>query len=110
MNLKCETEEFLEKIKKCAEDVEFCTVVINETYSSTYSIPCECSATYEYFLNWAENFSNYDNGFGAREVPNVLIVFKDNSWMERNEYDGSEWWEYMKCPSIQDYDVLKEVL
>jgi hypothetical protein len=24
----------------------------------------------------------------------------DGTWSERGEYDGSEWWNYQKCPDI----------
>lgn len=43
--------------------------------------------------------AEYDSGFGGAEVSeNLVIVFKDGSWLERAEYDGSEWWEYKKTP------------
>ena len=48
----------------------------------------------------------YDNGFGGQELYGV-IWYKDGTWSERGEYDGSEWWEYKSCPVIPDY--LKEV-
>lgn len=36
----------------------------------------------------------YDEGFGGVEIASdLIIVFKDGSWLERGEYDGSEWWE-----------------
>jgi hypothetical protein len=41
----------------------------------------------------------YDSGFGGQELFGY-VVFDDNSWLERHEYDGSEWWEYKQCPSI----------
>lgn len=37
---------------------------------------------------------NYDSGYGWQELYGV-IVFDDNSWLERYEYDGSEHW--VKC-------------
>lgn len=40
----------------------------------------------------------YDRGFGSQELEGV-VVFKDHTWLERHEYDGSEWWEYKKCPT-----------
>lgn len=40
---------------------------------------------------------DYDNGFGTQELFGI-IVMKDNTWYTRGEYDGSEWWEYHKCP------------
>lgn len=45
----------------------------------------------------------YDNGYGFQEIDGV-IVFTDNSWMMRREYDGSEWWEYNKCPKWEEED------
>lgn len=37
----------------------------------------------------------YDSGFGAQEIASDLIIyFKDKTYIIRGEYDGSEWWEY----------------
>lgn len=37
----------------------------------------------------------YDSGYGAQEVDASLkIVMNDGSYYDRQEYDGSEWWEY----------------
>jgi hypothetical protein len=39
----------------------------------------------------------YDSGFGALEVAtDLIIVFSDKIVMRRDEYGGSEWWEYQK--------------
>ena len=52
----------------------------------------------EYSMTWDEyeelaNFE-YDSGFGSQAIAtDLVIVMKDGSWMERGEYDGSEWWE-----------------
>ena len=58
-----------------------------------------------YSCTWAEFLLladiEYNNGFGAQEVAHDLaIVFRDGSTMWRNEYDGSEWWEYSKPVEI----------
>lgn len=37
----------------------------------------------------------YNNGFGGQNLFGY-VMFHDESWLERNEYDGSEWWEYKK--------------
>jgi hypothetical protein len=42
---------------------------------------------------------HYDNGYGLQEVDGT-IWFTDNSWAERDEYDGSEWWAVKKRPNI----------
>lgn len=41
---------------------------------------------------------NYDNGYGGQELFGT-IVYKDGTWLERGEYDGSEWWEHRKLPT-----------
>lgn len=41
---------------------------------------------------------NYDNGFGAPEIAEDLLVVGDDWWLERHEYDGSEWWEFKAMP------------
>ncbi len=41
---------------------------------------------------------NYNNGYGGQELFGT-IVFKDGTWLERGEYDGSEWWEHRKLPT-----------
>lgn len=41
----------------------------------------------------------YDEGYGVQEInEHLVIVFDDGSWLERAEYDGSEWWEYKTVP------------
>ena len=40
----------------------------------------------------------YDDGYGAPQIAEDLIIVGDNWWLERGEYDGSEWWEYKETP------------
>ena len=42
---------------------------------------------------------DYDDGFGGQELFGT-IWYKDGTWSDRREYDGSEWWEYHSCPII----------
>lgn len=44
---------------------------------------------------------NYDDSYGLQQLFGE-IVFKDGSWLSREEYDGSEWWRLNKCPSEED--------
>ena len=56
-----------------------------------FTIPIDC------FWNAAPQV--YDAGFGWAEVAgDLVIVFKDNTWIERFEYDGAEHWVYKSCP------------
>ena len=41
----------------------------------------------------------YDGGFGTQELFGI-VWFKDNSWADRHEYDGSEYWEHQSIPNI----------
>ena len=41
---------------------------------------------------------DYDDGFGGTEIPDELIIVGKDWWMERHEYDGSEWWEFKEMP------------
>lgn len=45
---------------------------------------------------------NYDDGFGSVEINERLVVVGDDWWLERVEYDGSEWWEFKTLPKKSD--------
>ena len=47
---------------------------------------------------------NYDNGFGGAEVHGDLKIVGNDWWMERGEYDGSEWWEFKTLPKLLPAD------
>ena len=52
---------------------------------------------YVTFLN-ALDFE-YDSGFGGQELFGD-IWYKDGTWSDRGEYDGSEWWQHQQVPKI----------
>ena len=41
----------------------------------------------------------YYSGFGVVEISPTLIICGEDWWLERNEYDGAEWWEYKEQPT-----------
>lgn len=41
----------------------------------------------------------YDASFGLQWLYGT-IWYEDGTWSKRKEYDGSEWWEHHKCPSL----------
>ena len=56
----------------------------------------------EYAMGWSKfkamsNFE-YDSGFGGQEIATDLVVVGKKWWLERHEYDGSEWWEFKVLP------------
>ena len=40
----------------------------------------------------------YDAGYGGQEVATDLLIVGKDFWLERQEYDGSEWWEFKEIP------------
>jgi len=43
----------------------------------------------------------YDAGYGGQRLYGT-IWYKDGTWSDRGEYDGSEWWVYQKAPDLPD--------
>jgi hypothetical protein len=94
-NLLKETIDILEENKKTLQDIKW--IGDGEYYA-------------------VENFEkilevNYYSGFGCQEIFSSLKVVGDNWWLERGEYDGSEWWEFKQLPEIpvikRDYFIVK---
>lgn len=42
---------------------------------------------------------NYNAGYGGNEIATGLLVVGPDWWLERHEYDGSEWWEFKQLPT-----------
>jgi len=55
-------------------------------------------AEYEEFLQKLD--FEYDAGYGGQELHGLVWLMKENTWLERGEYDGSEWWDYKECPPV----------
>lgn len=55
-----------------------------------------CKATWEDFVELAD--FEYDAGYGGAEISPELYIVGDNWWLERQGYDGSEWWEFKTLP------------
>ena len=92
INFLTETKEILAKINKIPADITYIGN-ISENPDKNYS------CTWKEFETLAA--FRYDNGYGGHEIPgDLIVIFSDKSWLSRGEYDGSEWWEYNKCPKI----------
>jgi hypothetical protein len=42
---------------------------------------------------------DYDEDYGGQELFGY-IWYKDGTWSERGEYDGSEWWRHIERPPL----------
>jgi hypothetical protein len=66
------------------------------------------------FISW-EDFSkisdiDYDNGYGGAQIPEDLVIVGSDWWLERGEYDGSEWWEFKTLPeAAQIFEPFSEI-
>lgn len=82
-NLLNETKDILENNGKNFEDIIW--IGSNDFYTKE---------NFEEILN-----VDYDSGYGGQEIDTDLKVVGDSWWLERHEYDGSEWWEFKEMPS-----------
>lgn len=83
MNLKEETLEVLRIHGKSKEDVKYV-----------------CGEDFQISLGqfWELSDTEYDSSYGAPEIAQDLMLIGDDFWMERGEYDGSEWWDFRTMP------------
>ena len=88
MNLLNETRDILLSNNKTFDDVLF--VGDDSTHSKM---------TVKEFLEHAN--VEYNDGFGNEEINTDLILVGKDFWLERHEYDGSEWWEYKSMPTCR---------
>lgn len=56
-------------------------------------------ALMSFFAQLPERAIDYDSGYGSQEWEG-WVSFTDNTWIERSEYDGSEWWSHKSCPKL----------
>ena len=89
-NLLKETKEILEQYGKTFDDVLF----VGDRATHT-------KMTVKEFLEHAN--VEYKNGYGIEEINTELILVGKDFWLERHEYDGSEWWEYKSMPNVNDF-------
>ena len=90
MNLLNETRDILLSNNKTFDDVIF----IGDRTTHT-------KMTVKDFLEHAN--VEYNGGYGIEEINTKLILVGKDFWLERHEYDGSEWWEYKSMPNINDF-------
>jgi hypothetical protein len=97
-------EEFIghtvNKVIKCAY-VRFCeNDYLSEDGTKFFLTTGFTRDEYNQFLSDIDK--NYNNGYGGQELYGV-IWYEDGTWTTREEYDGSEWYEYHEVPNIPDY-------
>lgn len=64
----------------------------------------------KYRMSWNKFITKadfeYDSGYGSSAIATDLIIyFKDTTYIVRGEYDGSEWWEYSVKKIFKEDDI-----
>jgi hypothetical protein len=95
MNAKQELLAHIEKIERRKNNsVKFVSIVFEKSWGNEILI----EGTLEEVLPKLD--FDYNDGYGSQELLGT-IWFSDGTWSEREEYDGSEWWEYrLGCPDL----------
>jgi len=97
INLLEETIKTMEAFGKCGSDVVCVISYIRNEKDGTRKM------SWDSFKKISD--IRYDNGFGSSEINSSLSIIGKDWWMERYEYDGSEWWE---CKMLPCADEIKE--
>lgn len=87
-------EETLDNLKRIGQGPEDVLWIIDKATQT------KCS--WERFAELAKDF-NYDSGYGGANVNEDLIVLGEDWYLERAEYDGSEWWKYCHFVNPLEY-------
>ena len=104
ISIKTELLKNLSDINKTKSDISFINLKMERYhedyifYYDSYSYNSE-TQDFDDFLSTVD--IEYPKNFGKQYLFGC-VVFKDNTWLERAEYDGLEWWEYKKVPLITD--------
>ena len=96
--------EFLEEIK--ANRLVCAKIGLEEDYDKKKWFTLKDNYSGKDFDKFLEDLDfEYDDGYGGQELYGV-ILFSD-SFSDRGEYDGSEWWENHKMPTTEEVMSLK---
>ena len=105
-------EEFLRIVayyKVIAAVISFGDYSWEEEGSTRFILkPLYTKKDYEKFLKFLDH--EYNNGYGGQNLFGTIYC-EDGVWIDRGEYDGSEWWKIHKYPDLRETfdesDVIK---
>lgn len=97
MNLAEETRNILRRNGKVPSDILWIG-------SKDFEIPVNT------FWILANTEYNNNTGVTSENVAVDLVIVGEDFWLERHEYDGSEWFEYKEYPSMPDKEWEPESL
>jgi hypothetical protein len=87
-----------EKMKNLYEETMGILAVNGKTLDDIVAVQGEDFAiSIDEFIELSKQL-DYDSGYGSAHVATDLVIVGDGWWLERREYDGSEWWEFRAAP------------
>ena len=72
-----------------------------EAFSSNVKIYGRGQIPWEVFSRLAD--FNYDSGYGCQEFDGWITFNNTDAYMQRDDYDGSEWWVVVRRPKLKDF-------
>lgn len=92
-NLLDETQKILAKHNHTLDDILYMQGSASES---------ESPLTAKVDANTLRNLLDFEyySGFGCVDININLKLIGADFWLERHEYDGSEWWVYKQYPTI----------
>lgn len=88
---------------------------IKDCHKTTDDVMWVGSKDGKYAIDW-RNFEriadvDYDDGYGGQEIAkDLVIVFFGDSYLDRREYDGAEWWEFNEVPQMRpDAEIFSKL-
>jgi hypothetical protein len=110
-DIKNAQEEFLivtNKFKIIGADIQFNSDDDTYDINSMKLKPLYTLNEYEIFLKFLDR--DYDCGYGGQQLFGVIYC-EDGVWIDRGEYDGSEWWCINQYPnmsySFTDNEIIR---
>lgn len=92
--------ELLEQIKKANSSIKCAEIKKEYIFDKFHTFFLKEKYTQEEMRKFYEDLDfEYDGGYGLQELHGIVWL-SDGTWLERREYDGSEWWEHKVCPKI----------
>ena len=96
LNLLEETIEIIKENNKSTNEIKFVRCKWDK-WTNGNVVYYECYMAWEDFVFQANR--RYDDGYGGTIVKDDLQIVGKDWWLERHEYDGSEWWEFKSLPT-----------
>jgi hypothetical protein len=107
MNAK---QELLSKLDETFLSIKCAAIDIEISYGVMKQIRLPLNYSPEQYAEFLSALDvEYSSGYGSQELFGRVWLTQD-VWLERHEYDGSEWWTVKKLPPIHKELFNKDIV